>query len=112
MRLILLFAVFVLWQQVAPTADKPSKGQPVIQGEIADSLCGRTHTKQPGLGSTGCTRYCVSHGAQYMLISGTKIYQLRGRTELLENFAGLHVNITGKIHGNSIDVENVTPDTF
>lgn len=108
MPVTLLFVIFALLQQT-PAADKPGQ---VTQGEIADSLCGRTHTKQPGLGSTGCSRYCVSHGAQYILISGSKIYQLHGKTQLLENFAGLKVNVTGKVHGNSIDVEKVTPDTF
>jgi len=78
-----------------------------VVGIIGDSKCGRMHWDRPGLGPAGCARWCVEHGASYILISNTTIYKLSGNMKLIDNFAGEPVQIKGSVGGGSINVQSI-----
>jgi len=72
-----------------------------IDGVIGDSACGLSHKIAGGLGAAGCTRYCVTRGAHYILISGQRVYQLTGDPKLLDEFAGVPRTMIGHSEGNT-----------
>jgi hypothetical protein len=96
-------------QKQAQTALHPGP-QPdgSIIGIIGDSKCGRQHWDRPGMGPAGCARWCVDHGASYILITTDKIYKLSGDQSLIDNYAGEPVQIKGGVGGDSIRVQSIT----
>jgi hypothetical protein len=83
-------------------------------GEIMDSNCAKNggHAqmeKEHNLTSdSGCTNACVKMGAKYVLFMNGKSYDLDDQTKPAD-FAGKRVKVTGKMDGNTIKVENISP---
>ena len=97
-------AAFLLALFALPLFSHPPQAQEKIKGTIGDSKCGRYHTVVPGDGPAGCTHYCVARGAHFILVTPDQIYQLRGDSKLLSDYAGVPRTIVGTRHGDVIDV--------
>ncbi len=77
-----------------------------ISGVVTDSECGARHNKGGDMSSAECARFCVRHGAKYVLVDGDKRYSLTGNTDDLSKFAGQRVSINGTRDGDSIRVSS------
>lgn len=67
-----------------------------LLGIISDAKCGRAHTVAAGMGPAGCARYCVDNkGSSYILVTKDRVVPLSGNKQILENYAGESVMITG-----------------
>lgn len=78
-------------------------------GEVGDSMCGKKHME--GETAADCTRACVSHGSNFALIVGDKVYTLqttdKAALATLDSQAGKMATVTGILNGDSIDVSSV-----
>jgi hypothetical protein len=83
-------------------------------GEIMDSSCAKngSHAQMEKehnrTSDSGCTKACVKMGAKYVLFMNGKAYDLDDQTKPAD-FAGKRVRVTGKMEGNTIKVENISP---
>jgi hypothetical protein len=78
-------------------------------GEVGDSMCGKKHME--GESAADCTRACVSHGSNYALNVGDKVYTLqttdKAALATLDLQAGKVATVTGVLNGDSIEVSSV-----
>lgn len=83
-------------------------------GVIMDSSCAKNGShaqmeKEHNMTSdSGCTKACVKMGAKYVLFMNGKVYDLDDQTKPAD-FAAKRVKVTGKMEGNTIKVENISP---
>jgi hypothetical protein len=54
-----------------------------------------------------CTRECVKKGSDFALVSGGKVYTLKGDKTQLNKFAGENVVVKGKVSGTTISVDSI-----
>jgi hypothetical protein len=54
-----------------------------------------------------CTRECVKKGSDFALVSGGKVYTLKGDKIQLDKFAGENVVVKGKVSGTTISVDSI-----
>jgi hypothetical protein len=83
----------------------PQSGE-TLTGTVTDAMCGAKHM-MTNVTPAQCTRECVKQGSDYALVSGEKVYTLKGDTKLLDKYAGQHVTVTGNISGTT--VSSVSP---
>jgi hypothetical protein len=50
----------------------------------------------------------LKQGSDYALVSGGKVYTLKGSTKELDKYAGENVSVTGKLSGSTLTVESVS----
>lgn len=83
----------------------------ILTGIVSDSYCGRHHYMLNGANDTECTRYCIAHRANYVLVVGDKLYTLENRPgHVLDALAAKKARITGALVGNDVlEVDAVTP---
>jgi hypothetical protein len=74
------------------------------KGYISDSKCGAKHVKDH---NTKCIEGCVKGGAAPVFVSKGKVYKVDDATKVQDHL-GHDVTITGKIDGDTIQVENVS----
>ena len=89
-QLVLVLSVFAL---VAMAEE--------YKGYISDSKCGAKHVKDH---NTKCIEGCVKGGAAPVFVSKGKVYKVDDATKVQDH----DVTITGKIDGDTIQVENVS----
>src|SRR5216683_6510416 len=77
-----------------------------ITGTVSDAMCGAHHMMQ-GASAAQCTRECVKRGSDYALVSGDKVYTLKGGKTQLDKFAGQNVTIKGKVDGKTVTVDSI-----
>ena len=75
-------------------------------GTLTDSMCGKKHAT-PTAASMKCTKECLKGGADYALVSGDKVYTLKGDKAELDKFAGVAVTIEGQSDGKVITVKSI-----
>ena len=77
-------------------------------GVVGDAMCGLKHMEGD---DASCTRACVSHGSQYALIVGDKVYKLdtsdKAALATLDKQAGAKVTVKGALKGDTIAVSGV-----
>ena len=56
-----------------------------------------------------CTRECVKQGSDFALVSGGKIYTMKGNKSQFDKFAGENVVVKGKVSGTTISVDSIRP---
>jgi hypothetical protein len=111
-------AVLALTAALAPAWAHPSKlslpdqksgGEQALTGTVSDSKCkGRIDRKAVTLFS--CTHQCThSEGRDYVLLMGDAVYTLDGHKNDLDKYAGGRATITGRINGNTVLVDSVSP---
>ena len=84
-----------------------SQSSQTLTGTVSDSMCGAKHM-MTNVTPAQCTRECVKQGSDYALVSGDKVYTLKGSTKELDKYAGQSVTVTGKLSGNTFTVESVS----
>jgi hypothetical protein len=73
-------------------------------GHMSDSKCGLKHA-EGGIAGAACIKSCVAKGAQYVFVSGGKVYGLEPQnTRILSMFTGpaSFTAIFGTLEGNTI----------
>lgn len=80
-------------------------------GIVSDSYCGRHHYMLNGATDSECTRYCIAHKANYVLLVGDKLYTLQNQPgHVLDSLAGKKARVTGALVGaNVLEVDSVSP---
>ena len=75
---VLLLATLALAQSSKKSpAPKTSAAEQSFSGTVSDSMCGKNHM-MAGSSPADCTRACVKEGSDYALVSGDKVYTLKG----------------------------------
>ena len=77
-----------------------------ITGTVTDSMCGKKHMMK-NTTAAQCTRECIKSGSDYALVSGDKMYTLKGDKTQIDKFAGLNVVIEGETTGKTINVKAI-----
>jgi hypothetical protein len=77
-----------------------------LTGIVSDSQCGAKHG-MANMSDRDCTQMCASQGAQYVLVSGGKIYKLTNRAADLKKHAGHTVALTGDVNGDTMKVSKI-----
>jgi hypothetical protein len=75
-------------------------------GTVSDAMCGAHHMMH-GKTPAQCTRECVTQGADFALVSGDKVYTLKGDNNQFDKLAGENVTIKGKVKGTTITVDSI-----
>ena len=78
-----------------------------ITGTVSDAMCGAHHMMKDATAAQ-CTRECVKQGSDYALVSGSKVYTLKGDKAQFDKFAGENVVVKGKVSGTAISVDSIT----
>jgi len=95
--------------QASTTSEKESAAvQKTLTGKVSDTMCGAKHTASNQT-EAECTRACVKQGSDYALVVGKKVYTLKGVPAELDKFAGQRVTVKGKVTGDTVAVESITP---
>ena len=77
-----------------------------ITGAVTDAMCGAHHMMQ-GKTPAQCTRECVKEGSDFALVSGDKVYTLKGDNSQFDKFAGRNVIIKGEVDGKAVTVDSI-----
>jgi hypothetical protein len=85
----------------------PITTERTFSGVITDARCGAKHTN-PEKNASECSRLCVRHGSNYIVVDGDKRYELIGELREIADFAGQRVNLTGVLDGQTIKVSSAT----
>jgi hypothetical protein len=70
---------------------------------ISDSKCGAKHASDM---NAKCVNSCIKNGASPIAVVGDKVYKIDDPSKVKEHF-GHKVVITGKLDGETINVESV-----
>ena len=85
------------------------QAQPMeLHGTVTDSMCGKHHMMK-NASAAECTRACVKSGADFALVSGDKLYILKGDKSQLDKLAGSEVVVSGDLNGTSLTVKQIKP---
>ena len=79
-----------------------------LTGVVSDAACGAKHS-MTNMSAADCTRMCVKAGQGFALVVGDKTYNLRGDSADLDKYAAQKVTVKGKLKGNTVAVDSVTP---
>jgi hypothetical protein len=79
-----------------------------LTGTITDSNCGAKHG-MAGMTPAQCTKACIKSGASYALVSGDKVYTLKGDKTMMDKYAGAKVTIAGDADGTTVNVKSIKP---
>jgi hypothetical protein len=93
----------VLFTLLMPAVHVAYAASQTFTGVISDSMCKKKHM-MPGKTDAQCVEECVKSGANYVLVSGDKVYTLSAKKGLIAPFAGKKVQVQGDLQGASITV--------
>jgi hypothetical protein len=85
-----------------------SESEQSLTGTISDTMCGAKHMTT-NVSPAQCVRECVKSGSDYGLISGGKVYILKGDMKQIDKYAGQMVKVTGDVSGSMVKVRSFTP---
>jgi hypothetical protein len=91
---------------VLSTVVTSAQSSQTLTGTVSDAMCGAHHMME-GASAAQCTRECVKRGSDFALVSGDKVYTLKGGKTQLDKFAGQNVTIKGKLDGKTITVDSI-----
>jgi hypothetical protein len=77
-----------------------------ITGTVSDSMCGAHHMMK-NVSAAQCTRECVKQGSDFALVSGDKVYTLKGDKSQFDKFAGQTVTVKGSVSGTTLSVSSM-----
>ncbi|HYE26289.1 MAG TPA: hypothetical protein VEG32_13935 [Clostridia bacterium] len=80
--------------------------QTAVTGILTDDMCTKKHM-MPGKPNADCVRECIKHGAKYVVVSGGKVFVLKGNPEEFSPLAGKKVKITGEQKGDTFTVASI-----
>jgi hypothetical protein len=85
-----------------------SQSGQTLTGIVSDTMCGAKHM-MTNVTPAQCTRECVKQGSDYGLVSGGKVYTLKGDTKQIDKYAGQTVTVTGDVSGTMVTVRSISP---
>ena len=91
---------------VLSTVAASAQSSQTLTGTVSDAMCGAHHMMQ-GKTAAQCTRECVKQGSDCALVSGGKVYTLKGNKSQFDKFAGENVVVKGKVTGTTISVDSI-----
>jgi len=91
---------------VLSTVAASAQSSQTLTGTVSDAMCGAHHMMQ-GKTAAQCTRECVKQGSDFALVSGGKVYTLKGSKSQFDKFAGENVVVKGKVTGTTISVDSI-----
>src|ERR1700716_4002452 len=100
-KLIAPVAVFVL-----SAAALFAQATQTLTGTVSDAMCGAHHMMKDATAAQ-CTRECVKQGSDFALVSGGKVYTLKGDKAQLDKFAGENVVVKGTLSGTTVSVSSI-----
>jgi hypothetical protein len=92
---------------VLGTASLVAQATQTLTGTVSDAMCGAHHMMKDATAAQ-CTRECVKQGSDFALVSGGKVYTLKGDKAQFDKFSGENVIVKGKVSGTTISVESIT----
>ena len=92
---------------VLGTASLFAQATQTLTGIVSDAMCGAHHMMKDATAAQ-CTRECVKQGSDFALVSGGKVYTLKGDKTQLDKFAGENVVVKGKVSGTTISVDSIS----
>jgi hypothetical protein len=92
---------------VLSTVAASAQSNQTLTGTVSDTMSGAHHMMQ-GKTPAQCTRECVKEGSDFALVSGGKVYTLKGDKTQFDKFAGENVVVKGKVSGTTISVDSIT----
>src|SRR5689334_13119193 len=84
-----------------------SQSVQTLTGTVSDAMCGAKHMVT-NVTPAQCTRECVKQGSDYALVSGGKVYTLKGDTSQIGKYAGQSVTVTGSVSGDTVTVKSMS----
>lgn len=91
----------VVWSVLALACTGFAAGtRVVLVGVMSDSHCGLKHSVA-GPDAAKCVIGCASKDADYVLVSGGKIYKFEKKNDFYKNFAGKNVQVVGNLSGDT-----------
>lgn len=78
-----------------------------LTGTLSDSMCGAKHM-MTNVAPAQCIRECVKQGSDYALVSGGKVYTLKGNPKQIDRYAGQSVTVTGDVSGDTMTVKSIS----
>ena len=85
-----------------------SQSSQTLNGTVSDSMCGAKHMMANATPAQ-CTRECVKQGSDYALVSGGKVYTLKGDAKQIDKYAGQSVTVAGTVSGQTVTVKSISP---
>jgi hypothetical protein len=92
---------------VLGTASLVAQATQTLTGTVSDAMCGAHHMMKEATAGQ-CTRECVKQGSDFALVSGGKVYTLKGDKTQFDKLAGKNVVVKGKVSGTTISVDSIT----
>ncbi len=89
------------------TVAASAQSSQTLTGTASDTMCGAHHMMQ-GKTAAECTRECVTQGSDFALVSGGKVYTLKGDKNQLDKFAGQNLTVKGKVDGTTITMGSIS----
>jgi hypothetical protein len=89
------------------TASLFAQATQTLTGTVSDAMCGAHHMMKDATAAQ-CTRECVKQGSDFALVSGGKVYTLKGDKAQFDKFAGENVLVKGKVSGTTISVDSIS----
>jgi hypothetical protein len=80
-----------------------------LTGIVSDDMCKQKHM-MPGHSDADCTHACIKAGSHYALVSGDKVYVLKGDSKQIGQFAGKRVAVTGDVMKDSLTVQSISEE--
>jgi hypothetical protein len=93
---------------VLSTVAASAQSSQALTGTVSDAMCGAHHMMK-GATAAQCTRECVKQGSDFALVSGSKVYTLKGDKAQFDKYAGQTVKIKGTIAGSDLTVDSIAP---
>jgi hypothetical protein len=95
-------------QDNAPTVPQHSDLE-TFTGMVTDSHCGARHLRHTNLAPAECAAVCIRKGAAYILVNGHHRYILSGDEPSLKKLLGTRATVTGRLEGDTIQVNSSGP---
>jgi hypothetical protein len=92
---------------VLGTASLFAQANQTLTGTVSDAMCGAHHMMKDATAAQ-CTRECVKQGSDFALVSGGKVYTLKGDKAQFDKFAGENVIVKGKVSGTTFSVDSIS----
>lgn len=106
MRLHPIKSLLVVSTLVLGASSIQAQSSAKFSGTLTDSMCNKQHAKTTDA-SVACVKKCIKGGSDYALVSGDKVYTLKGDKAEMDKLAGMAVTVEGESDGKVITVKSI-----
>ncbi len=99
-------SAFLLSTLMAASLSLQAQSSIKVSGTLADAMCGAKHATA-GEATAKCVKKCINGGSDYALVSGDKVYTLKGDKAQMDKLAGMAVTVEGDSDGKVITVKSI-----